>query len=154
MVLSSTSILYSLNKISGMKSRLRSLERLHTSEFFLSTWQKLRKQIYFITNVLSWQKRKKVKDHILEIFHFIAFVMAHSSRIIISMFVDAHVPRTHGAIKKSVVLLAHMFSVMWESKKILVNSVFALADLESEMSTEYLGIHRGRTKLPKTNFWD
>lgn len=82
-----------------MKSRLGSLEKLHALEFFLSMGQKLRKQIYFITNVLSWQNRKKWKTISWKLFHFIAFVMAFSSPIIISMFWDTLEPKTQGAIK-------------------------------------------------------
>lgn len=153
MVLCFTNFLYHLNTISGMKSRLERLERLHTSEFCLSRWQYLRKQIYFITNVLSRQKGKKSKIISWKIFCSIAFVMAIFSPIIIPMFWDTPVPKTHRAIKK---ILCFWLICFCDVRKKTCSSkqcfLLALADLERGMSTECLGIHRVRTELSKMKF--
>lgn len=126
MVLCFTNFLYHLNTISGMKSRLERLERLHTSEFCLSRWQYLRKQIYFITNVLSRQKGKKWKIISWKIFCSIAFVMAIFSPIIIPMFWDTPVPKTHRAIKKILCFWLICFCDV-RKKPLLFQTVFSFS---------------------------
>lgn len=100
MALCFTDFLYSLRTTNGMKSRLKRLEKLPTSELCSSEWHYLRNEFSFVKNVLSRQKRRKWKIPYWEPFCSTTFIMAHPPTITIPIFPDTPGPKTCGARKQ------------------------------------------------------